>query len=320
MARQQYEQRSFHGKRRAVHVLLMEEILGRPLKENEVVHHINEDKLDNRPENLMVMDRAEHNALHHQGTKASPEKIRKISISKKGKPGIGRKLSREQVREIAERLCKGETSAELSREYGLAVTSVRKIRDGLFYRDCLPDYPDDAFPLGKKEIIRKPLRANNRKFGVKEVTDIRIRLLENEAAYSIAKSYDVKPETINAIRDNLSYQDIPWPVEVMRLHRTDDMIKLAMLMLSLPLNPDKPEYTALVEDYAIAPDWQSVTMLRLLKRAAAGDREIAMLLLAMAGYGEGIDRAIAEESQIVQTMLHLGDEKKLIRKEETENT
>ena len=29
------------GKRRPAHVVLMEQILGRPLKENEVVHHIN---------------------------------------------------------------------------------------------------------------------------------------------------------------------------------------------------------------------------------------------------------------------------------------
>ena len=141
------------------------------------------------------------------------------------------------------------------------------------------------------------------------MTDIRIRLLQKESFRSIAERYGVEPKTIVNIRDNETYQDIPWPEEVMRLHRTDNMIELAMLMLSLPLNPGKPEHTALVEDYAIAPDWRSVTMLRLLKRAAAGDREIALLLLAMAGYGEGIDRAIAEESQIVQAFLHLHDEK-----------
>ena len=96
----------------------------------------------------------------------------------------------------------------------------------------------------------------------------------------------------------------------MRLHRTDNMIKLAMLMLSLPLNPEKAEHTALVEDYLIAPDWRSVMMLRLIKRALAGDMEIAMVLMAMAGSGGEIDQAIAEESQIVQTILHLGDKRK----------
>ena len=37
---------------------------GRYLKENEVVHHINENKLDNRPENLEVMTASEHIKLH----------------------------------------------------------------------------------------------------------------------------------------------------------------------------------------------------------------------------------------------------------------
>ena len=88
----------------------------------------------------------------------------------------------------------------------------------------------------------------------------------------------------------------------MRLNQTDDMTQPAMLMLSQPLDPDKEEYTALKEDYAILPDWCSVMMLRLIKRALAGDREIALVLLAMAGYGEGIDRIIAEESIVINTM------------------
>ena len=145
---------------------------------------------------------------------------------------------------------------------------------------------------------------------MQEVTDIRIRLLENEAVQAIARRYGAGETTIINIRDNVTYQDIPWPEEIMRLHRTDNMIKLAMLMLSLPLNPEKAEHTALVEDYLIAPDWRSVMMLRLIKRALAGDMEIAMVLMAMAGYGGEIDQAIAEESQIVQTILHLGDKRK----------
>ncbi|MBQ8076522.1 MAG: HNH endonuclease [Oscillospiraceae bacterium] len=48
------------GKRRPVHDVIMEGILGRPLKENEVVHHLNGEKRDNREENIQVMDRAKH--------------------------------------------------------------------------------------------------------------------------------------------------------------------------------------------------------------------------------------------------------------------
>ena len=43
--------------------------------------------------------------------------------------------------------------------------------------------------------------------------------------------------------------------------------------------------------------------------------EIAMVLMAMAGYGAEIDQTIAENSQIVQVTLHLDDEKKLVRDE-----
>ena len=47
------------------HRLVAEEMLGRPLTETEVVHHINEVKWDNRPENLMVLqDQGAHNRLH----------------------------------------------------------------------------------------------------------------------------------------------------------------------------------------------------------------------------------------------------------------
>lgn len=46
------------------HILVVESILGRPLLPNEVVHHINGMKNDNRPENLAVMTKAEHTRYH----------------------------------------------------------------------------------------------------------------------------------------------------------------------------------------------------------------------------------------------------------------
>ena len=52
------------NKRKRSHRLIMERYLGRDLTFNEVVHHINRNKLDNRVENLQLMTRSEHTRLH----------------------------------------------------------------------------------------------------------------------------------------------------------------------------------------------------------------------------------------------------------------
>ncbi len=46
------------------HIYIMEKHLGRKLKKDEVVHHINFKRSDNRLENLKLMTRAEHTGLH----------------------------------------------------------------------------------------------------------------------------------------------------------------------------------------------------------------------------------------------------------------
>jgi hypothetical protein len=48
------------------HRLVVECFLGRLLEKNEVVHHVNRDKLDNRFENLKVLSRHEHGLEHRQ--------------------------------------------------------------------------------------------------------------------------------------------------------------------------------------------------------------------------------------------------------------
>lgn len=53
------------------HRLVVEEAIGRRLTKDEVVHHINGDKTDNRLENLKIMSRSEHSSFHRKDEKAN---------------------------------------------------------------------------------------------------------------------------------------------------------------------------------------------------------------------------------------------------------
>lgn len=61
-----YRHQYIRRKDRTIYRYFMEEMLGRPLRPDEDVHHINGDWRDNRPENLTVMKHKDHFALHHR--------------------------------------------------------------------------------------------------------------------------------------------------------------------------------------------------------------------------------------------------------------
>ncbi len=52
--------------KKAVHRLVVEKALGRPLNKKEQVHHINCDSLDNRNDNLLVCSVSYHRWLHEE--------------------------------------------------------------------------------------------------------------------------------------------------------------------------------------------------------------------------------------------------------------
>lgn len=47
------------------HRVVAEQMLGRPLRRGEIVHHIDGDRHNNSPDNLQVMTQSEHMRLHH---------------------------------------------------------------------------------------------------------------------------------------------------------------------------------------------------------------------------------------------------------------
>jgi HNH endonuclease len=104
------------------HILIMEKHLGRYLNysspgspDNEVVHHINHDRLDNRIENLQVMSQREHSILHNK------ERRKKVLCVETGKIYSSAREASLSVgknpNSVADAICKGHKTKGFTWKY-----------------------------------------------------------------------------------------------------------------------------------------------------------------------------------------------------------
>lgn len=70
------------------HRLIMERFIGRYLRSQECIHHINENKKDNRIENLLLLSKVEHTALHNRKMKPETKEKIKNTVMKRWTEGV----------------------------------------------------------------------------------------------------------------------------------------------------------------------------------------------------------------------------------------
>ena len=137
MGKSKYKAIKVDGVKHDYHRWIMEQTLGRKLDSNEIVHHENENKLDNDIDNLILMSRSEHAKLHAKPPYFS-ELARKRCIEMlTGRPSPCRKLTDADARYIKEHYIPRDSeygARALARKYNISHQTVLKIMNGTYYK------------------------------------------------------------------------------------------------------------------------------------------------------------------------------------------
>ena len=78
---------------------------------------------------------------------------------------------------------------------------------------------------------------------------------------------------------------------------------MTIILLKYPMSKKEDEYKALWEDYHMIPSPLAMMLLRLVRRALAGDRDLALMLLVLGGYDSLVAQIFMEESVILNTLF-----------------
>jgi hypothetical protein len=112
-----------------LHIAVAENNIGRRLKQNEVVHHRDEDKMNCNRANLVVVDRAVHSSHHHRTGVSMvvlscpwcmKKFVREVRLTHLGRPGTYTACSRQ---------CSGKMGKVLQ-QLGSNNTSIRRVLRG----------------------------------------------------------------------------------------------------------------------------------------------------------------------------------------------
>lgn len=121
-----YKKISVNGRKVDEHRYIIEQHIGRKLKRNEVVHHIDGNKLNNDLSNLQLMTLEEHSRLHWElnGNVQNLEK------------GHVRVFSDDQAREIKRLIhTSGLSNRKIAKMMGVNRTTIDRIARGERYSD-----------------------------------------------------------------------------------------------------------------------------------------------------------------------------------------